>query len=54
MATEIEKLTKNVDTAVRALAVSVGSIVGDEDLDDDEKHPFSKRVSISTRNICAN
>jgi hypothetical protein len=42
MATETEKLTKSIDTAVHALAVSVGSIVGDEDLDDDEKASFLK------------
>jgi hypothetical protein len=33
MATEIETLTKNVDTAVHALAKSVRSIVEDDDLD---------------------
>jgi hypothetical protein len=42
MATEIETLTKNVDTAVRALAKSVHSIMGDEELDDDEKASFLK------------
>jgi hypothetical protein len=36
MADEIEKLVKDTDVAIAALAKSVSSIVGDPDLDDDE------------------